>query len=246
MPEKKLTLYGFFSLYLLTIILAFCSMVYELLLAQTMAATLGNTILRYNTTIGLYLASLGIGSLIYPYGKNSFEILISRLFATEIILSISGGIVPALSVLFDYHFQTSPGIIFLCNHLLVLWIGFLSGFELPLLMDLADRCRAGLSRRILSFDYLGTLLGAISFPLFLFPSFGIFLTAAITGFINLLSAFFIYFYFNTEKSKKVIIFCMFLCMGFILFLSKEKVIKDFILKKYFLVGIKKERLMYDF
>ena len=50
--------------YAITFILAFCSIVYELLLGQTLSAFLGNTVLRYSVTIGLYMMSLGIGSMI--------------------------------------------------------------------------------------------------------------------------------------------------------------------------------------
>ena len=45
-------------------VLAFCSIVYELLLGQALSAFLGNTVLRYSVTIGLYMMSLGIGSMI--------------------------------------------------------------------------------------------------------------------------------------------------------------------------------------
>jgi spermidine synthase len=51
-------------IYSLTFVLAFCSIVYELLLGQALSAFLGNTVLRYSVTIGLYMMSLGIGSMI--------------------------------------------------------------------------------------------------------------------------------------------------------------------------------------
>ena len=51
-------------IYFLTFILAFCSIVYELLLAQSLTAFLENTVLRYSITIGLYMFSMGYGALI--------------------------------------------------------------------------------------------------------------------------------------------------------------------------------------
>ena len=42
-------------IYAITFVLAFCSIVYELLLGQTLSAFLGNTVLRYSVTIGLYM-----------------------------------------------------------------------------------------------------------------------------------------------------------------------------------------------
>ena len=47
--------------YIITLILAFCSIVYELLLGQTLSAFFGNTVLRYSVTIGLYLFAMGMG-----------------------------------------------------------------------------------------------------------------------------------------------------------------------------------------
>ena len=48
---------------LLKFILAFCGLSYELILAQGLSAFLDNTVLRYSTTIGLYMFALGLGAL---------------------------------------------------------------------------------------------------------------------------------------------------------------------------------------
>ena len=50
--------------YTLTFIVSFCSIVYELLLAQTLSTVLGNTVVRYSLTIGFYLAAKGIGAML--------------------------------------------------------------------------------------------------------------------------------------------------------------------------------------
>ena len=50
--------------YVIIFILAYCSIVYELTMAQSLSAFLGDTVLRYSTTIGLYLASMGIGAFL--------------------------------------------------------------------------------------------------------------------------------------------------------------------------------------
>ena len=51
-------------IYVVTVLVAFCSIVYELLMAQTLTLLTGNSVLRYSTTIGLYLASMGIGAFL--------------------------------------------------------------------------------------------------------------------------------------------------------------------------------------
>ena len=70
-------------LYSLTLVLSYCSIVYELLLAQSMAATMGNTFLRYNLTIGFYLASLGLGAMIcFRFARGEW---VRRLIDVELI-----------------------------------------------------------------------------------------------------------------------------------------------------------------
>ena len=76
-------------IYAFTFILAFCSIVYELLLGQTLSAFLGNTVLRYSVTIGLYMMSLGIGSMIAEgrFVRNP----VTSLLLVEILLTLVGG-----------------------------------------------------------------------------------------------------------------------------------------------------------
>ena len=75
--------------YLVTFVLAFCSIVYELLLGQTLSAFLGNTVLRYSVTIGLYMMSLGIGSMIAE--GRLVKRPVTGLLRIEILLTVVGG-----------------------------------------------------------------------------------------------------------------------------------------------------------
>ena len=54
---------------LLTVIVAACSIIYELVYSQALTVLYGGTIARYSITIGLYLISLGLGSFFF----NSFK-----------------------------------------------------------------------------------------------------------------------------------------------------------------------------
>lgn len=185
--------------YFVTVVVACCSILYEFLLAQSLSTTMGNTALRYNLTIGLFIASMGFGALLYKklIGKEIFKEFIK----VELLLSLVGGVAPILVLIVDYLFNSlsrSSGLsffsstiqtpLFLLNHSLIVAIGFLSGLELPLLMDMSKQFRQTRGHYVLAFDYLGTLLGAILFPIFIQPSLHIFTIGYAVSFINILIA----------------------------------------------------------
>ena len=76
-------------IYVFTFLLGFCSIVYELLLGQSLSAFLGNTVLRYSVTIGLYMLSMGIGALMAEgrWVKHAATTLLK----VEILLTVVGG-----------------------------------------------------------------------------------------------------------------------------------------------------------
>ena len=185
-------------IFVLTLTLAACSILYELVLAQTLGALLGNTLLRYNVTIGLYLAALGAGALLSSRApKQDPAATLARI---EWPLSLLGGAGPFLFFLWDaavFRACRAAGVAFRgplyqsaiygFDHAVIVAVGVLSGFELPLLMRLAEEHRpddGGVT--VLAVDYAGTLLGAACFPLLLFPRLGLLGTAAAAGLVNAL------------------------------------------------------------
>lgn len=193
--------FGKKSISLLTVLFALCSILYELLLAQSLSSIMGNTILRYNMTIGLYVAAMGFGAIVYSKINTSET---SNMFLwVELSLALTGFMAPFLVLVFDgvmfdfskkieisYYSNELQVLIFIFNHLLIVAIGFLSGFELPLLMGIFKKYSNESSLRILGLDYIGTLLGAISFPLFILPYLSIFQIGATVAIANLLGALF--------------------------------------------------------
>jgi hypothetical protein len=113
-----------------------CSLLYELLLAQTLSALLGNTVLRYNLTIGCYLGALGLGAILC--GSRPAD-PVPRLIRVEIGLSVLGGVSVILFYFLDmlhrYFFSLVPagswwqptaGVGFLvATHALIVAIGLL-------------------------------------------------------------------------------------------------------------------------
>lgn len=172
-------------IYVITFMLAFCSIVYELLLGQALSAFLGNTVLRYSITIGLYMMSLGIGSLIAE-GRFVTRPVYS-LLVIEILLTFIGG--SSVLILF---FINSVGadtvMISTIAHGLIIVIGILSGFEIPLLIKLNSSAVKDSDNIIIGINYLGAFLGTVVFALLLYPELGIVLTSFCIATGNALTA----------------------------------------------------------
>lgn len=171
-------------------------MVYEFALAQTLSLLLGHSAMRYQLTIGLYAASLGFGSLFYKKILNQFIKRVKKsdaemqnvqsLIFIEILISIISSVTFGLLFLFDRHVNSF--LMEVLSHLVIILIGFLNGVELPLLMEVSEDKQILLPSRVLAADYLGTLLGAILFPLVLLPQWHLFSIVASATIVNLLSA----------------------------------------------------------
>jgi len=185
-------------LYGVTLLVAACSLLYELLLAQTLAALLGDTVLRYSITIGCYLGALGIGAMLCGEQPRAAG---PRLARVEVGLSIVGGAAVPLFYLLDgvqRHLYLSDGPLgytawapvgFLaCTHLVIVAIGLLSGFEIPLLLQLGREAGVAGPNRILAVDYFGALLASVSFPLLLLPGPGLFATGFGVALLNAVAA----------------------------------------------------------
>jgi spermidine synthase len=168
-------------IYAITFVLAFCSIVYELLLGQTLSAFLGNTVLRYSVTIGLYMMSLGIGSMIAEgrFVKHP----VTSLLRVEILLTLVGG----SSVVFIFLVNAlgvPPIVLSVIAHTLIIVIGILSGFEIPLLICLKNIEAENRDNAIIGVNYLGAFLGTIVFAFALYPFVGLVPTAFTVAFMN--------------------------------------------------------------
>lgn len=238
--------YDLKMVYALTVVVACCSILYEFLLAQSISTTMGNTALRYNLTIGLFIASMGFGALLYKklISKEYFKEFIK----IELMLSLVGGIAPILVLIIDYLFNSFShrlGIsffsnwiqmpLFILNHLLIVAIGFLSGLELPLLMDMSKQFKITKGHFVLAFDYFGTLLGAMAFPLLILPSLHIFTIGYVVSLINILVAFFVMYKMKIDnKGYKIIIWLM--LVGWVLAIFNSRLINELIVNRFYFGG----------
>jgi spermidine synthase len=160
---------------------AFCSIIYELILAQMMVFLFGGTVFCYSVTIGLYLFALGCGA--FFVGEQPFFAKRKSFVLLEIGLAISGFSGFYLLNWFSRSQFDYPMAIQIFAYGLIFLIGFLSGIELPLLNRQYSQGKS--LGYLLFWDYLGSLIGAAFFPLILYPVLGLPLTALITAFLNL-------------------------------------------------------------
>ena len=168
-------------IYTFTFILAFCSIVYELLLGQSLSAFLGNTVLRYSVTIGLYMLSMGIGSLL---AEGKFvKHPVTTLLKIELLLTVTGGFsVIALLVLNSIGM---PQLLFSAfAHLLIIIIGIFTGFEIPLLIRLKNLETGRSENSVLGIDYLGAFCGTVVFAFVFYPVVGLIPTAFFVASLN--------------------------------------------------------------
>ncbi len=172
-------------------LLAFCSLSYEFMAAQIMASIMGNTVLLYSLTMGVYIFALGMGSLV-PVADISQNTLFHRLLWIELGLCLLGGLAPfwilfadgwMAQLILDAGIQTWWTLAF-C-FLLITTIGVLSGMELPLLLRLDEIHYQGREfMRLLALDYIASFAGALAFPLWIFPSWGLVQAAAFFCLLN--------------------------------------------------------------
>lgn len=165
-------------------VIAACGLVYELIAAAASTYLLGDSVTQFSVVIGVYLASMGVGSYL---SKHVGGPIIARFIDIELMIAVLGGFSAAAMFLSFAH--AGPGFRVVLYAIVVL-VGILVGLEIPLVMRIL-RERLGfkdLVAGVLTFDYLGALGVSIAFPLLLAPRLGLIRTAFLFGLMNALVA----------------------------------------------------------
>lgn len=178
--------------YIISLIVAFCSLIYEFIIAQTLAAVLGGTLLCYALVIGGFTLAMGMGALHVDYlsarQQDVPQFSWRHFLHIEILLTLVGSFGPWWVLLMDPVQWPSalawPVRVFAFLPCLI--IGWYTGKELPLLMQLSQDHKRGL--RVMAFDYLGMFSASLLFPLLLLPHFGIWRTSLLTALLNAIAA----------------------------------------------------------
>lgn len=165
--------------YLNVLVVGTCGLIYELLAGTLASYVLGDSVTQFSLIIGLYLSAMGVGAWLSSFlSKN----LVRRFLDIELGVGFIGGLsAPLLFLSFAY-----LGWFQLILYGSVFSIGTLVGLELPLLMRiLRDQLDfKDLVSRVLTFDYLGALVAALLFPIFLVPKLGLMRTSLLFGMLN--------------------------------------------------------------
>lgn len=184
-----------FSIFMVTV--AFCAIVYELLIADVLSYLLGDSVLYFSITIGLFLSSMGIGSFISYKIADMHKRLTDTLILTELLLGIVGGfsifIIFLISSFSIVYYRTYPGSflgstipLHIASFLIIIAIGVLVGLEIPLVTRIVTK-KSGLKyslATILAADYIGSFIGSLLFPLLLLPFLGVIKTSFLIGMLN--------------------------------------------------------------
>lgn len=160
--------------------IAICGILYELLISTITSYFQGSSVLHFSLVIGLFLSFMGVGSFFSRFIHRDLPVWFVRF---ELILSLVGGF---SAFLLYFAFSMTPyfyGVAFT----LIAVLGAMIGIEIPILtriLNERDSIKDALAN-VLSFDYLGSLIASVAFPLLLLPVLGTMRTAFAIGFINL-------------------------------------------------------------
>jgi len=168
------------ALLLAVMLVSACGLVYELLAAAIASYVIGDVVSQFSVVIGVYLSAMGVGAWLSRFvGKQ----VARRFVDIELVLALVGGaLAPALFQAFARLGDARPVL-----WLLVGAVGALVGLEIPLFLRILEEGRVefrALVARVLSADYLGSLLASLVFPLVLVPGLGMVRTSLAAGAVN--------------------------------------------------------------
>jgi spermidine synthase len=166
-------------LYLTVLIIATAGLVYELIAGTVASYVLGDSVFQFSTIIGCYLSAMGLGAYLSRFFTTR---LVQRFIEVELAAALVGGMsAPFLFIAFA---RAEAFQVLLYG--LVALIGVLVGLELPLLMRVLEKELdfKELVARVLSFDYIGALIGSLLFALVLTPRLGLTRTSLLFGMLN--------------------------------------------------------------
>jgi spermidine synthase len=168
------------------------------------------------------------------------------LWCSQIALSVIGslGIVGVIwfdSKLFEYLQLNAEGISIFFAHIPIVVTGILAGIQIPLLSVLGNsiKKRADMFVEVLGIDYFGSLVGAVSYGLILYPYIGLIKTAFFVGLVNAMLAILCLIFIAEKKNIRLFSFAV---IGIFVLLSfNSPKIEKSIMDTYMLVSVYKEK-----
>lgn len=236
---------------IVTFLVSFCSMCYELIMADTLAIMTGQHIFWQSITIGFFIASMGVGT--YQISRKEIKDFAEKLLQVELTLSIIGSISILALFIFRAIFIIKDNNLFvdsltdiqytdeifmvkliftIFSQFITFILGYLTGQEIPLLIEYGKSHNNNWTNTILGTNYLGTLIGSLLLSLFLLPVFDVMNTALIISGFNFIIFLFLYFKGNSKKYliKRTIIF---LSIFTFVLMTKNNVLQAYLKIKFF-------------
>lgn len=235
MKEKP---FNYRLLMLTTLIISGCSICYELIISSVSSYLIGDSVLQFSVTIGLYMCAMGFGSYISKFLKKD-------LFDTFVFIETGVGVVGGISslVLFLSNLYLQSYVVVM--YVEIILIGTLVGLEIPILTRIIEEnmqnLRVTLSS-IFSFDYIGGLIGSIAFPLLLLPHLGYFATAFLVGACNLVVALIIVLNYQRYIKRRFMFKCA--CITLLALMSAGVVFSENI-DEFIEGGLYRDRVIYS-
>lgn len=188
----------------LPILLAFCmfttgasGLVNEYVLATITTYILGNSIEQFSIVIACMMLMMGVSGFVQS--KMSDENLLQKFIAVEVLMALLGGFAPlAIYSAYGYlenHFQ-------FVHYFFVLAVGFLIGFEIPLVMRIIEQNKINLRVNltlVYGMDYVGAFIGALIWVHYLLKNFPLTEISFIVAGFNFIVATLTIIYFMTRK-----------------------------------------------
>lgn len=171
----------------LSFLLSFCSLGYQQVLALTVSDAIGDFVLSQAISLGSFLLGMGIGAARCPRRDPWFHLL-----TVEWKLALSGFVSVGYVLLCEIvcrllGWQDSVSLLaFVLPY--ILWLGYLTGFELPLLLQIPSSLKPG---HILAAGYSGAFIATVSVPLVFLPNLDVTGTSLALGLVNFLVAAFL-------------------------------------------------------
>jgi spermidine synthase len=166
-------------LFLTVLVIATAGLVYELIAGTLASYVLGDSVFQFSTIIGVYLSAMGVGAYLSRFVQDRVPI---RFVEVELAAAFAGG----FSAPFLFFAFAHAGAFRVLLYGTVVLVGILVGIELPLLMRILQKELdfKELVAKVLTFDYLGALVGSLLFAMVLMPTLGLVRTSLLFGMLN--------------------------------------------------------------
>ncbi|MEU7316744.1 polyamine aminopropyltransferase [Streptomyces sp. NPDC007083] len=160
---------------------AACGLVYELELVAVASSLVGDSVTQASVVLSVMVFAMGVGSLLAKrlrcHAAAGFG------YVEALLALVGGGSAMGMYASFAWLGGARVALV-----VISFTIGVLIGAEMPLLMTLIQRIRAqdpgGALADLFAADYVGALVGGLTFPFLLLPLAGELAGALLTGVVN--------------------------------------------------------------